>query len=67
MSGVVNAASHLWRVTPGPSAGCTRVVPFRHAHPPLSGSAMASPGLGVAGLDPGWVLLGLARLPLLAD
>jgi hypothetical protein len=36
--GVVNAVSHLWQVSLRPGAGSTRVVPFRHAHPPLSGS-----------------------------
>jgi hypothetical protein len=41
---MVNAASHLWRVSLGPGTGSTRVLPFRHAHPPLSGSIM--PALG---------------------
>jgi hypothetical protein len=45
---VVNAACHLWRVSPGPGTGSTRVVPFRHGRPLLSGSAIPGPGLGAA-------------------
>jgi hypothetical protein len=46
-----NATSHLWRVSPGPGPESTRMVPFRHARPPLSGSAMPNPRLGAAGFD----------------
>jgi hypothetical protein len=31
MPGEVNAANYLWRVSLGPGAGSTRVVPFQHA------------------------------------
>jgi hypothetical protein len=48
---VVNAASLLWWVNPGPGAGSTRVVLFRHTRPPLSGSATPGPELGVVGFD----------------
>jgi hypothetical protein len=65
--GVVNATSHLWWVSMGPSAGSTRVVPFRHAQPPLLGFATPDPGLGVAVFDRGWVLSGLTYLPLPTD
>jgi hypothetical protein len=51
MSGLVNAASHLWRVSPGLGAGSTRAVPFRHTQPPLLGSAMPDPRLGAAEFD----------------
>jgi hypothetical protein len=65
--GVVNAASHLWRDSPGPGVGSTRVVPFRHAHPPLSGSAKPDLDLDAAGFDRGRILLGLTHVPLPAD
>jgi hypothetical protein len=31
--GMVNAGSHLWRVSPRPDTGSTQVVSFRHARP----------------------------------
>jgi hypothetical protein len=49
----VNAASHLWRVSPCPGAGSTRVVPFQHAWPPLSSSDTPNPRLGATGFDQG--------------
>jgi hypothetical protein len=51
--GVVNAAGHLRQVSLGPGTGSTRVVPFRHAWPLLSGSTTFDPGLGAAGLHRG--------------
>jgi hypothetical protein len=65
--GLVNATSHLWQVSQEPGAGSTQVVPFRHAHPPLLGSATPGPRLGAAGFDWGQVLPGLAHLPLPTD
>jgi hypothetical protein len=47
----LNAVSYLWRVSPGLGIGPTRVVPFQHARPVLSGSTTLDPGLGVAGFD----------------
>jgi hypothetical protein len=41
--GMVNATSHLWRVSSGPCVGSTRVVPFRHARPPVAVFAHARP------------------------
>jgi hypothetical protein len=67
MLGVVNVASHLWRVNLGPGAGSTRVVPFRHTHLPLLGSVMPSLGLGATRFDQGRVLPGLAHLALPTD
>jgi hypothetical protein len=64
---MVNAASHLWRVSLGPGTGSTRVLPFRHAHPPLSGSIIPGPGLGATGFDRGRVLPGLVCLPIPTD
>jgi hypothetical protein len=64
---VVNVASHLWWVRPGLGAGSTRVVPFRHIRPPLSGSATPNPGLDATRFDLGQVLPGLAHLHLPTD
>jgi hypothetical protein len=47
------AASHLWRASPGPGVGSTRVVPFRHTRPPLLGYTTSDLGLGVMGFDRG--------------
>jgi hypothetical protein len=63
----INATSHLWWVSPGPSAGSIQVVPFRHAWPPLSGSTTPKPGLDAARFDRGQVLSGLTYMPLLTD
>lgn len=71
VSRVVNAVGYLRRVSQGPSAGSTRVVCLRHAHP-LLGSAMLDPRLGVAWFDRGRFfqgrrypyLLGNQRTPL---
>jgi hypothetical protein len=52
---------------PGPGARSIRVVPFRHARPLLSGSFMPDPGLGAVRFNQGWVLPGLAHLPILTD
>jgi hypothetical protein len=49
----------------GSCAGSTRLVPFQHIRPPLSGSATLDPELGAAEFDRGRVLLGLTYLPLL--
>jgi hypothetical protein len=49
--GMVNVASHLWRVSLRPGVGSTQVIPFRHAPRPLSGSATLGLGLGAAGFD----------------
>jgi hypothetical protein len=65
--GMVNAAIHLWRVSPGPVVGSTRVVPLRHVHPPLFGFTMADPRLGVVGFDRGRILRGLVHLPFSTD
>jgi hypothetical protein len=53
--GVVNAASHLWRGQSEAEHGdrSTRVVPFRHARPPLPGFATLGPRLGTARFDQG--------------
>jgi hypothetical protein len=64
---VVNATSHLWRVSPRPGVGSTQVVPFRQTRPLLSGSAMPGPGLGDTGFDRERVLPRLAHLLLRAD
>jgi hypothetical protein len=58
--GVVNAAGHLWRISLWPGTRSTRVVPFRHTCPPLSGSATPNPRLGALGFDWGQVRPGLA-------
>lgn len=47
----LNVVDYLWRVSLGSSAGFIRVVPFRHARPPLSGSTMPDPGLGATRFD----------------
>jgi hypothetical protein len=65
--GVLNAASHLRRVSLRLDVGSTRVVLFQHAQPPLSGSATPDPRLGAAGFDQGRVFLGLTYLPLCID
>jgi hypothetical protein len=62
--GEVNVVIHLWWVSVGPGAGSTRVVPFRRTRPPLLVSATLDLGLGAVTFDRGWVLLGLAQLPL---
>jgi hypothetical protein len=53
VSGVINVANHLWRVSLWPGAGSTQVVSFQHAHPPLSGSTMPGPRLGAIEFDRG--------------
>jgi hypothetical protein len=63
--GMVNAASHLWRVSPELGVGFTRVAPFRHVWLPLSGSTTPGPRLGAAGFNRRWVLPGLIHLFLL--
>jgi hypothetical protein len=65
--GVVNAASHLWWVSPGSGTVSTRVAPFRHAQLPLLGSATRGLGLSAARSDQGRVLLELVHLPLPTD
>jgi hypothetical protein len=66
MLGVVNATSYLRWVSLGPEAGSTRVVPLRHARPPL-GSTTSDPSLGATGFDRGRVLSRLTYPPLSAD
>jgi hypothetical protein len=61
---LLNAIDYLWRVSLGPVTRSTRVVPFRHARPPLSGSATPDLGLGAVGFDRGRVLSGLTHPPL---
>lgn len=51
MTGVVNAAGYLRRVSLGAGVGSTQVVPFRHARPLLLGSVTPDLRLGVAGFD----------------
>jgi hypothetical protein len=48
-----NVVDYLWRVSLGLYVGSTRVVPFRHAWPPLSGFTMPDFGLGAVGFDRG--------------
>jgi hypothetical protein len=40
----LNAVGYLWQVSLGLGKGFTRVVPFRHARPPLLGSATPTSG-----------------------
>lgn len=47
-AGVVNVASHLWRVGLGPGEGSTRVISLRFTRP-LFSFAMPDPELGVVG------------------
>jgi hypothetical protein len=61
---LLNAIGYLLRVSLGLGTRSTRVVPFRHARPPLSGSATPDPGLGVVGFDRGRVLSGLTHPPV---
>jgi hypothetical protein len=63
----LNVVGYLWRVSLVPGPRFTRVVHFRHARPPLSGSSTPDLGLGAMGFDRGRVLSGLTHLPLLTD
>jgi hypothetical protein len=49
--GVVKCGRLFMAGNSRPGAGSTRVIPFRQAQPPLSGSATPDPGLGAAGFD----------------
>jgi hypothetical protein len=47
----LSVVGYLRIVSLGPGARSTRVVPFQHTRPHLSGSATPDPGLGAEGFD----------------